>query len=138
MHQRGSNDERSSRPDSDLWTKQGRREEANFSSLFMWNSLSRVIGDGCHYGHRPGQRRKEPPGLVLKDGTWSEQDASILVPGKIVSIKLGDIIPVDTRLLEGDPSEIDQSALTAESLPVTKNPGDEVYSGSACKQGEIT
>lgn len=45
---------------------------------------------------------------VLRDGHWSEQDASILVPGDIISIKLGDIIPADSRLLEGDPLKIDQ------------------------------
>ncbi|KAJ7950801.1 Plasma membrane ATPase [Quillaja saponaria] len=74
---------------------------------------------------------------VLCDGKWSEEDASVLVPGDIISIKLGDIVPADACLLEGDPLKIDQSALTGESLPVTKNPGDEVYSGSTCKQGEI-
>ncbi|XP_042444242.1 plasma membrane ATPase 4-like [Zingiber officinale] len=78
-----------------------------------------------------------PKTKVLRDGHWSEQDAAILVPGDIISIKLGDIIPADARLLEGDPLKIDQSALTGESLPVTKNPGDEVFSGSTCKQGEI-
>nr|DAD45763.1 TPA_asm: hypothetical protein HUJ06_003993 [Nelumbo nucifera] len=77
------------------------------------------------------------PKKVLRDGRWSEQDASILVPGDIISIKLGDIIPADARLLEGDPLKVDQSALTGESLPVTKNPSDEVFSGSTCKQGEI-
>ncbi|XP_010265488.1 PREDICTED: plasma membrane ATPase 4 [Nelumbo nucifera] len=78
-----------------------------------------------------------PKTKVLRDGRWSEQDASILVPGDIISIKLGDIIPADARLLEGDPLKVDQSALTGESLPVTKNPSDEVFSGSTCKQGEI-
>ncbi|KAK9120909.1 hypothetical protein Syun_018526 [Stephania yunnanensis] len=81
--------------------------------------------------------RLAPKAKVLRDGKWSELDASILVPGDIISIKLGDIIPADARLLEGDPLKIDQSALTGESLPVTKNPGDGVYSGSTCKQGEI-
>nr|Q7M290.2 RecName: Full=Plasma membrane ATPase; AltName: Full=Proton pump [Avena sativa] len=61
---------------------------------------------------------------------WGEQEASILVPGDIVSIKLGDIVPADAR--------IDQSGLTGESLPVTKNPGDEVFSGSTCKTGTLT
>ncbi|PRQ37290.1 putative proton-exporting ATPase [Rosa chinensis] len=78
-----------------------------------------------------------PKTKVLRDGKWSEEDASILVPGDIISIKLGDIVPADARLLEGDPLKIDQSALTGESLPVTKHPGDEVFSGSTCKQGEI-
>ncbi|CAL9052306.1 unnamed protein product, partial [Musa banksii] len=74
---------------------------------------------------------------VLRDGHWSEQDAAILVPGDIISIKLGDIVPADARLLEGDPLKIDQSSLTGESIPVTKFPGEEVFSGSTCKQGEI-
>ncbi|XXG43028.1 hypothetical protein AAC387_Pa01g3158 [Persea americana] len=81
--------------------------------------------------------RLAPKAKVLRDGRWSEEDASVLVPGDIISIKLGDIIPADARLLEGDPLKIDQSALTGESLPVTKSPGDGVYSGSTCKQGEI-
>jgi H+-transporting ATPase len=78
-----------------------------------------------------------PKTKVLRDGRWGEQEAAILVPGDIVSIKLGDIVPADARLLEGDPLKVDQSALTGESLPVTKSPGDEVFSGSTCKQGEI-
>ncbi|KAL9685203.1 hypothetical protein QQ045_022651 [Rhodiola kirilowii] len=78
-----------------------------------------------------------PKTKVLRDGKWSEQDAAILVPGDIISIKLGDIVPADARLLEGDPMKIDQSALTGESMAVTKGPGDEVFSGSTCKQGEI-
>ncbi|XAR70508.1 Proton-exporting ATPase [Bertholletia excelsa] len=81
--------------------------------------------------------RLAPKAKVLRDGKWSEEDAAVLVPGDIISIKLGDIIPADARLLEGDPLKIDQSALTGESLPVTKSPGDGVYSGSTCKQGEI-
>nr|XP_017233966.1 PREDICTED: plasma membrane ATPase 1-like isoform X3 [Daucus carota subsp. sativus] len=81
--------------------------------------------------------RLAPKAKILRDGKWSEQDASVLVPGDIISIKLGDIIPADARLLQGDPLKIDQSSLTGESLPVTKNPGDGVYSGSTCKQGEI-
>ncbi|KAJ4830504.1 Plasma membrane ATPase 4 [Turnera subulata] len=69
-----------------------------------------------------------PKTKVLRDGKWTEQDAAILVPGDIISVKLGDIIPADARLLEGDPLKVDQSALTGESLPVTKNPGDEILS----------
>ncbi|KAG0468909.1 hypothetical protein HPP92_018237 [Vanilla planifolia] len=81
--------------------------------------------------------RLAPKAKVLRDGRWSEEEAAVLVPGDIISIKLGDIIPADARLLDGDPLKIDQSSLTGESLPVTKGPGDGVYSGSTCKQGEI-
>ena len=45
---------------------------------------------------------------ILRDGRWTEEDAAILVPGDVISIKLGDIIPADARLLEGDPLKIDQ------------------------------
>ncbi|CAA0820229.1 ATPase 11- plasma membrane-type [Striga hermonthica] len=81
--------------------------------------------------------RLAPKAKVLRDGRWNEEDAAVLVPGDVISIKLGDIIPADARLLEGDPMKIDQSSLTGESLPVTKAPGDGVYSGSTVKQGEI-
>ncbi|XP_041019441.1 plasma membrane ATPase-like [Juglans microcarpa x Juglans regia] len=74
---------------------------------------------------------------VLRDGGWSEQDAAILVPGDIISIKQGDVIAADVRLLEGDPLKIDESALTGESLAITKNASDEVFSGSTCAEGEI-
>ncbi|XP_062209139.1 ATPase 10, plasma membrane-type-like [Phragmites australis] len=78
-----------------------------------------------------------PKTKVLRDGQWQELDASILVPGDIISIRLGDIIPADARLLEGDPLKVDQSALTGESLPATKRTGDLVFTGSTCKHGEI-
>ncbi|CAI0542529.1 unnamed protein product [Linum tenue] len=78
-----------------------------------------------------------PQAKVLRDGKWQEVEAAVLVPGDVISIKLGDIVPADARLLEGDPLKIDQAALTGESLPVTRSPGDEVFSGSTCKQGEI-
>eukprot|EP00268_Persea_americana_P061623 TRINITY_DN7799_c0_g1_i3.p1 TRINITY_DN7799_c0_g1~~TRINITY_DN7799_c0_g1_i3.p1 ORF type:complete len:409 (+),score=87.95 TRINITY_DN7799_c0_g1_i3:75-1301(+) len=78
-----------------------------------------------------------PKNKVLRDGRWSEQEAAILVPGDIINITLGDVVPADVRLLRGDPLKIDQSALTGESLLTMKNPGGEVFSSSTCKQGEI-
>ena len=47
---------------------------------------------------------------VLRNGRWQEEDAAVLVPGDIISIKLGDIIPADSRLLEGDSLKIDQAS----------------------------
>lgn len=74
---------------------------------------------------------------VKRDGKWTNPKASDVVPGDVIRIRLGDIIPADARLLDGDPVEIDQSALTGESLPVTCNPGGAVFSGSILRQGEI-
>ncbi len=74
---------------------------------------------------------------VKRDGTWTTIPARELVPGDLMRIRIGDIIPADARLLEGDPIQVDQSALTGESLPVTRNSGEVVYSGSILKQGEI-
>ncbi len=74
---------------------------------------------------------------VKRDGKWSTIPARELVPGDIIRLRIGNIIPADARLLNGDPVQVDQSALTGESLPVEHKPGDAVYSGSILKQGEI-
>jgi H+-transporting ATPase len=74
---------------------------------------------------------------VLRDGKWSEVDARVLVPGDVVRLRLGDVIPADVKLFEGDYLSVDQSALTGESLPVDKKAGDAAYSGSVAKQGEM-
>ncbi len=73
---------------------------------------------------------------VRRDGAWSTVPARELVPGDVIRLRLGDIVPADARLLAGDPVEVDQSALTGESLPVTRQRGDAVYSGSIVRQGE--
>jgi H+-transporting ATPase len=75
---------------------------------------------------------------VLRDGTWSEPNASDLVPGDVVRIRLGDIVPADVRLLAGDPIEVDESALTGESLPAARESGDTVFSGSIVRRGEAS
>jgi len=75
---------------------------------------------------------------VRRDGTWGERDAADLVPGDLVRIRLGDIVPADVSLLDGDYVRIDQSALTGESLPVDKRRGQSAYSGSVVVQGEMT
>jgi H+-transporting ATPase len=72
-----------------------------------------------------------------RDGVWTTVPARELVPGDIVRLRIGDIVPADARLLDGDAIEVDQSALTGESLPVTSGTGDAVYSGSIIRQGEI-
>ncbi|MBN1914640.1 MAG: plasma-membrane proton-efflux P-type ATPase [Parachlamydiales bacterium] len=75
--------------------------------------------------------------LVKRDNKWIELDASQLVLGDIIRLRLGNIIPADAKLLEGDYLTVDQSMLTGESLPTTKKSGDIVFSGSVVKQGEM-
>ncbi|GBE53989.1 MAG TPA: plasma-membrane proton-efflux P-type ATPase [Euryarchaeota archaeon] len=75
---------------------------------------------------------------ALRDNKWQEIEASNLVPGDIVHVKLGDVIAADIKLIEGKYLSVDQSAMTGESLPVTKKGGDVAYSGSIIKQGEMT
>ncbi len=74
---------------------------------------------------------------VRRDGQWQEINAQKLVPGDVVRIRLGDVIPADVELMEGDYLSVDQSALTGESLPVTKRTGDDAFSGTVVKQGEV-
>jgi H+-transporting ATPase len=73
---------------------------------------------------------------VKRDGEWITSPARELVPGDVIRVRLGDIVPADARLLEGDPVEVDQSALTGESLPAARRPGEAVFSGSIIRQGE--
>ena len=73
---------------------------------------------------------------VKRDGKWVNPAARELVPGDVIRMRLGDIVPADARLLDGDPMSVDQSALTGESLPATRKPGDAVFSGSIIRRGE--
>ncbi len=75
--------------------------------------------------------------IVLRDGIWKEVDARYIVPGDIIKLKIGDIIPADVKLVQGDFILVDQSALTGESLPVMKKVGDIAYANSIVKQGEM-
>ncbi|MHB1685769.1 MAG: plasma-membrane proton-efflux P-type ATPase [Ignavibacteriaceae bacterium] len=72
---------------------------------------------------------------VLRDGIWSLIESSEIVPGDIIVVKLGDIVPADAKIISGDIS-IDESALTGESLPVESQALDITYSGSVVKRGE--
>ena len=76
--------------------------------------------------------------LVLREGKWHSIDATEIVPDDIIKIKIGDVVPADCELLGGgDFLQVDQSALTGESLPVNKQEGETLYANAIIKQGEM-
>lgn len=74
---------------------------------------------------------------VLRDGKWVQLSADLLVPGDVIHIRMGDLVPADTEIISGNVL-VDQSALTGESQPVDRNDGGLIYSGSVIKRGEAT
>ena len=75
---------------------------------------------------------------VLRGGKWVQIPARELVPGDVVRIRSGDIVPADLKLFEGEYLQVDESALTGESLPVEKKSDGIAYSGSIIQKGEMT
>ncbi len=74
---------------------------------------------------------------VLRDGKWTQIPSKELVPGDVVRVRLGDIVPADIKLIKGQYLDVDQSALTGESLSVEKAKNDIIYSGSIVRKGEM-
>jgi H+-transporting ATPase len=72
---------------------------------------------------------------VLRDGKWVMKESKEIVPGDIIAVGLGDIVPADAKIISGELS-IDQSALTGESLPVETHQEDIIYSSSVVRRGE--
>ena len=78
-----------------------------------------------------------PACFVCRDGKWASMPARELVPGDVIELKIGDIVPADAILGDGHAVQVDQAALTGESLPVTVSAWGQVLMGSALKRGEI-
>jgi H+-transporting ATPase len=74
---------------------------------------------------------------ALRDGKWVELPSQEIVPGDVIRVRLGDIIPADAKLFDGEYLDVDESALTGESLPVEKHVEDVVYSSSIVQKGEM-
>jgi H+-transporting ATPase len=83
------------------------------------------------------KQKLSPSARVKRDGKWAELKAQNLVPGDIIRVRLGDVVPADVKLVDGEYLEVDQSVLTGESLPVEKKVGDIGYSGSIIRKGEM-
>ena len=74
---------------------------------------------------------------LLRNGKWETLAARELVPGDIIRIRIGDFVPADIKIIQGE-IQIDQSALTGESIEVEKKPGESIFSGSIVTKGEAT
>ena len=78
-----------------------------------------------------------PEALVLRDGVFKSIPARELVPGDVVKIGIGDIVPADCEFVDGAYADVDQSTITGESLPVQKKKGDVLYASSIVHKGSI-
>jgi H+-transporting ATPase len=77
-----------------------------------------------------------PESIILRNGHRKTLSSKELVPGDIVILKMGNIVPADVKLLKDEQINIDESALTGESVPVDKKENDIAYSGTTIKRGE--
>ncbi len=75
--------------------------------------------------------------IVLRNNVFSHISARDLVPGDVIKLRIGDIIPADVQLVSGDFVLIDQASLTGESLPVSRKTNDIAYANTIIKQGEM-
>ncbi|MEM3461859.1 MAG: HAD-IC family P-type ATPase, partial [Candidatus Bathyarchaeia archaeon] len=113
----------------------------DFGIIFVLLMVNAVVG--FWQEHKAGnaiemlKQKLAPKARVLRDGKWREIPARELVPGDVVRVRLGDIVPADIKLFEGDYLLVDESALTGESLPVEKHVGDVGYAGSIVRHGEM-
>jgi H+-transporting ATPase len=83
------------------------------------------------------QRRLAVQSRVRRDGAWQLIDASELVPGDVVHVRLGDVVPADLHLEDGGVG-VDESVLTGETMQAERGPGDSVFAGSTVRRGEAT
>ena len=81
------------------------------------------------------KKRLAPTALVRRDGAWRRLAASALVPGDVIRLSLGALVPADANIVSGSVM-IDQSALTGESVPIDAEAGARVFAGSMVRRGQ--
>jgi H+-transporting ATPase len=117
------------------------RDTASFGIILLLLFMNAIVGfwEERQAGNaiEALQKKLSPTARVLRDGEWVQKTSKELVPGDIVRVRLGDIVPADLKLVEGNYLQADESALTGESLPVEKHVADVAYSSSTVKQGEM-
>lgn len=112
-----------------------RIEAAMIAGLLLFNAILALLQEGRATAVLTALKGKlAPTALVRRDGSWARRPAAELVPGDLVQLPLGALIPADARLLTGS-LLVDQSMLTGESVPVDRNVGDLVYAGGLVRRG---
>lgn len=105
-------------------------------ALLLFNSVLGFLQEEKASGAIESLKKKlQVNARVQRDGKWSTVPARELVPGDVVRIRAGDFVPADLKIIDGK-LEVDQSALTGESMPVEKKESDVLYSGSIVRRGE--
>ncbi len=113
----------------------------DFWIIFVLLLLNATVGFWQEYkaGDAINQLKKKLAlnARVKRNNKWNKIPARELVPGDVVRVRLGDVVPADIKLFTGDYLSTDESALTGESLPVDKHVSDVAFSGSVIRQGEM-
>jgi magnesium-transporting ATPase (P-type) len=113
-------------------------EAAIIGALLVFNAaLGFVQENRAQHALNLLRQRLSVQARVLRDGRWQLIPARDLVPGDVIHLRMGDLLPADVRLSEGE-ILLDQSALTGESAPVEGGPGARAYAGTVVKRGEAT
>ncbi|WP_454916864.1 HAD-IC family P-type ATPase [Xanthobacter sediminis] len=111
-------------------------EAAMVAALLLINVVLAMVQEGRASATLALLRQRlAPRARVRRDGAWSELPAAVLVPGDVVQLSLGGIVPADARLLSGSVL-LDQSMLTGESVAVERAPGEQAYAGALVCRGE--
>ena len=111
-------------------------EAAVVAGLLAFNAGLAVVQEGrAQDAVRLLRGRLRVVARVRRDGRWQALPAEQLVPGDLVHLRLGDVVPADVRLAEGE-LLVDQSALTGESLPIELGADGLAYAGATVARGE--
>jgi len=114
-------------------------DSVNATLIALMVALSTVLNFVQSYrSQRAAARLREevaPRAVALRDGAWTEIARRDLVPGDAIRLAAGDRVPADARLVEARDLHLQQAALTGESMPTEKSPGETVHLGTSVVSG---
>ena len=111
-------------------------EAAVITGLLLFNAIIGLAQEGrAQRTLRALRSRLAITASVRRDGVWTKLPATDLVPGDVIKLSLGGIVPADARLTAGN-ILVDQSMLTGESVPIEAGPGLQIFAGAMVRRGE--